>query len=1243
MKQVNPIAARLRDILRNYSSAQTLNELLQNADDAGSTQFKVLVDSRSFGTRSLLSPKLAHTQGPALYQFDDSQFNPEDYESIQRVGDGAKMGDPTKTGQFGLGFNSVYHFTDTPMFVSGDDFVVFDPQETHLPEGFSSGLYESAASLAQSCPDQLAPFDGIFGCSPASGWKTHNKRGTLFRLPLRTVEAASRSKIKDGKGGAPSYQDVLKTCVEPFLYQIGAAATRESGAFTPASDAAPTQELILHRRLLFLRFVELIEIWVWPPGAKEMQLLASARLVSSDPAARERLQAGRTALMSFVKEAMQRAQPPSQDEYGGATGSRRYFATMAKLDVHSIPRPLIPLSLHVAQPAKGLDVQEEWLVSMAFGDEEDVAYGAAPRQRMEKLTLMPYAAVAALVARKARDDASWELAPEMTGRAYATLPLPITTGLRVHLNGRWEIASDRNSLAPDDAQPRHEWNRRLAGRVCAAAYARLLREIANGFRVCSVDLELTETQRGEVVHRLLPPCGLPGVFGGAATGTMELLLQAEHRVWKVFGKHGASYGSQNEVTVLRTSGGAWVPGHGALFLNHVSPQGSGQTAAGSSSASSVSATVAEADVAYLIGAMGCTVTHAPSSAYQGFVTAAAQLKRLGPKPLTPGTARDWMRSPEGREALEVGLVSMDAAERRNVCRRLLAFIASDVPRISGQVYNPPEEDRTYSTVWGNNAIGTGHARSCLDSEQAWSAAKSDAQQWIVLKAGDSEVCLAGIVLQGRNKRSGHGNQFVSSFNVQFSRDGGYTWTDGNLSAPGDGGYPTNCKENEDTHQRIEFPVSVFATHVKILPAAHHKHISLRCGLLLGTSGAALADIPLIALTDGSVAAVSRHSSPRGGPGYMGNSPDLLLDLETDPSGQLIASCGLELLLGAGVPTAHGQSMGGRFVEDVDHASSSCARLLWHVREGISLRPFSPADAIEVVLPLSWKGKSAVADWQAAAPLAWLQALWASIDRSCSFGGDAASNIRERLQEWPIIPCGEELVQMKRADGVLCDSSGRGGGGAATDDVAGVAAAFAAFASLRGLGISIADPAFELKSIWQRLQPLNGTGVIHALGERATESGGWNRMPWQSASSSNRAAILDLISRDVGSLATDHFAALADMPLFPYEDAVSTLGPTACGALGPQQRRWTKPEFKALASPADDACSVFYGDDGSELRFLSRIPSSAPRAVLYSALHIGPMNRADFYAHVCFHEAAWRSLDEVSQMAQLIELQGIMRP
>ena len=39
-----------------------------------------------------------------------------------------------KTGRFGLGFNTVYHVTDVPMFASGDHVVMFDPHATHLPD-----------------------------------------------------------------------------------------------------------------------------------------------------------------------------------------------------------------------------------------------------------------------------------------------------------------------------------------------------------------------------------------------------------------------------------------------------------------------------------------------------------------------------------------------------------------------------------------------------------------------------------------------------------------------------------------------------------------------------------------------------------------------------------------------------------------------------------------------------------------------------------------------------------------------------------------------------------------------------------------------------------------------------------------------------------------------------------------------------------------------------------------------------
>jgi hypothetical protein len=41
------------------------------------------------------------------------------------------------------------------------------------------------------------------------------------------------------------------------------------------------------------------------------------------------------------------------------------------------------------------------------------------------------------------------------------------------------------------------------------------------------------------------------------------------------------------------------------------------------------------------------------------------------------------------------------------------------------ILNPTEANRSYSSVYLNDAVGTGNARSTLDSAQAWSALTSD--------------------------------------------------------------------------------------------------------------------------------------------------------------------------------------------------------------------------------------------------------------------------------------------------------------------------------------------------------------------------------------------------------------------------------------------------------------------------------------------------------------------------------------
>jgi hypothetical protein len=122
------------------------------------------------------------------------------------------------------------------------------------------------------------------------------------------------------------------------------------------------------------------------------------------------------------------------------------------------------------------------------------------------------------------------------------------------------------------------------------------------------------------------------------------------------------------------------------------------------------------------------------------------------------------------------------------------------------VLNNPEEARSYSSVWDNNAIGTGHARSMLHSPLAWVAISNTIGQHITISLGSiqarpddsrhictgtrprlpklhrhctvpvliSDACpgwsvqtVAGVITQGRAECC---PQWVSSYKVQRSQD-----------------------------------------------------------------------------------------------------------------------------------------------------------------------------------------------------------------------------------------------------------------------------------------------------------------------------------------------------------------------------------------------------------------------------------------------------------------------------------------
>jgi hypothetical protein len=96
------LTARLREILSAYPEGTSLcKELLQNADDARASTMRLVLDRNSYPTVTLLDPRLAAWQGPALLAYNDAVFQKQDFESISRIGDSRKREQQGKTGRFG--------------------------------------------------------------------------------------------------------------------------------------------------------------------------------------------------------------------------------------------------------------------------------------------------------------------------------------------------------------------------------------------------------------------------------------------------------------------------------------------------------------------------------------------------------------------------------------------------------------------------------------------------------------------------------------------------------------------------------------------------------------------------------------------------------------------------------------------------------------------------------------------------------------------------------------------------------------------------------------------------------------------------------------------------------------------------------------------------------------------------------------------------------------------------------------
>jgi len=131
------------------------------------------------------------------------------------------------------------------------------------------------------------------------------------------------------------------------------------------------------------------------------------------------------------------------------------------------------------------------------------------------------------------------------------------------------------------------------------------------------------------------------------------------------------------------------------------------------------------------------------------------------------------------------------------------------------IWSPDENSRSYSSVWNNDKKGTWHARSGLDSPQAWTPAHQNTNQWMSIEL-DGETPVTGLKIQ---KRSDIPSQYVKKFGVFYSTK---ISTDSSVFDP---------VYDQSGSAIVKFEKPIMAVSIKIQPLEWNEYISMRVGLI----------------------------------------------------------------------------------------------------------------------------------------------------------------------------------------------------------------------------------------------------------------------------------------------------------------------------------------------------------------------------------------------------------------------------
>ena len=444
------LTRRIGNIIKDYEdSIDVFKELIQNADDAGATEVKFLIDWRQHGVDQLFNNEMRHWQGPALYAYNNSVFSPEDFENIRKVEAGTKLADPTKIGRFGLGFCSVYQLTDVPSFLSANKLVVFDPHMHFLGASLASGspgisidFVEEQDDIKIFYQDQVAPFHNVFGCNILAKPVEGGFPGTLFRLPFRGI-STPRSDISSktfNRDGIELWKERFKETAQSLL--------------------------------IFLRYVKLVGLYELESGGNPTENMKEVCVISCEHETD-----------MFVPRDL--VEEYHRDPDG--VGSGRYSLALKNVSVYE------PSVTKKGKPERERH-EQRWLVASVIGSEN--SYTFARSSYGIDNGLLPLAEVAV----KMDGDRTALIPQPCDGQLFCFLPLPITCDVKFLINSFFEVSSNRRHLKDlQDRSKKNVWNRHLITDCLSRAVLWMFRGLQQCHPVDSVSPAFLESY-----YRLFP-------------------------------------------------------------------------------------------------------------------------------------------------------------------------------------------------------------------------------------------------------------------------------------------------------------------------------------------------------------------------------------------------------------------------------------------------------------------------------------------------------------------------------------------------------------------------------------------------------------------------------------------------------------------------------------------------------------------------------------------------------------------